>query len=159
MTPSKQLAGPLPRRVWAFSPEDRDRQPGQAKLGVRLQQKCGAKAPNLARYAHPTQEARRAGRSAHNPCVHIQLLLTVFFGQRTGYGGAESTALNFPAAGGAGQLWPRPHHRPRLRRLMAAAAGTAATPGLREPQAVAGALRRTPGPQTPRTPGEAVPAP
>ncbi|XP_049493933.1 uncharacterized protein LOC125927533 [Panthera uncia] len=53
MTPSKQFAGPLPRRVWAFSPEDRDRQPGQAKLGVRLQQKCGAKAPNLARFLWP----------------------------------------------------------------------------------------------------------
>lgn len=51
----------------------------------------------------------------------------------------------FPPLGGWGDLWSRPLSGLRLRRLMAAAAGTAAAPGPGELQAAAGARSPTRG--------------
>lgn len=89
---------------------------GRAKLGVRLQQECGAEAPDLARLSAPSLSAqlwvwepgppqptgRRGGRErrAHTQCALAQLLFTLLPGRRPSR--TEPAPLDFPAAGGGG---------------------------------------------------------
>lgn len=68
----------------------------------------------------PSPAGRRGGRGR---TVHIHKTLS-----RDRRGAPRSSRrLSFPPLGRTGQTWPRPQLR--LRRLMAAAAGTAAAPG------------------------------
>ena len=121
----EHLPGPLPKRVWRCSPTASPRD--WAKLGMRMQEECRAKAPDLAwlpalggarpllvrsslsaqlwPWEHRPPYHTWAGPIAGKERAHARLLLTVFRGRLAARRRQRST---FPPREGAGHPWPRP---------------------------------------------------